>query len=154
MSRENLNLNEMKKKLLFSTIVVVFLSASTIFITSCNKDEYFDSTTWVGEFETVIDGSDAEFDVTLTFIGNQVNAKMKMKYEYYEEYSGEWRTESGTITAKGTYSYDKKTVTMNVENDDNDIDDTWIGKVDKDRMTLNISLDKWGIDEQVIFTKQ
>lgn len=144
MSRENLNLNEMKKKLLFSTIVVVFLSASTIFITSCNKDEYFDSTTWVGEFETVIDDGDAEFDVTLTFIGNQVNAKMKMKYDWVNE----------TITAKGTYSYDKKTVTMNVENDDNDIDDTWIGKVDKDRMTLNISLDKWGIDEQVIFTKQ
>ena len=122
------------------------LSSSFVF-NSCSKEEYFDGQTWKGEKFDLPENS-GELQITLTFTGNQVSAKMK--YTYKDDYD----SESYSITAKGTYTYEKKKVRMNVESKDWDIDDTWSGKVDKERMTLNVVMNEMGLDEQVVFTKQ
>jgi hypothetical protein len=118
------------------------LSTSLVF-NSCSKEEYFDGQTWVGE--SFKDQDNYKYDITLAFTGNQVNATIKWK-----DSSGS----SGSFKAKGTYTYDKKNVRINVENDDEKVDDTWSGKVDKKTMTLNVVIDSWRVDEQVVFTKQ
>ena len=114
-----------------------------LFFNSCSKAEYFDGQTWVSE--SFKDQDNYKYDITLSFIGNKVNATIK-----YKNSDGD----SDSFKAKGTYTYDKKNVRINVENDDADVDDTWSGKVDKKKMTLNVVMDGWDVDEQVVFTKQ
>jgi len=105
--------------------------ATGLVFNSCNKDEHFDGQEWVGE---QFKNGDEKIDITLSFTGNQVSAKFKIKNPYYGDES---------FTAKGTYTYDKKKVTMKVVNDDYGVDDKWSGKVDKKTMTLNVVLDNY-----------
>jgi len=158
-------------KRFISTILLV--AALTTFFTSCNKDENFDGQTWVSErFDYNFEENDGDFserfqydfNITLTFTGEQVNAKINLKCVYNQTFLdefGEWQTYtniySDSFTAKGTYTYDKKNVSISLKDKEFDLDETWRGKVDKDKMTLNVVWDNddtIDLDEQVIFTKR
>ena len=132
-------------KRLISTILLV--AALTTFFTSCGKDESLDGQTWVSEsFTGQRVSPNYKCVITLSFTEDQTNAAIRWKDADDDD--------TGSCTAKGTYTYDKKEVKIKVANAAEGIDETWIGKVDNKTMTLNVVMSTWGVDSQVKFTKQ
>ena len=153
MSREN-NLNFSNMKKIFVMLVVV-VSVVAFFSSCTDKEEYLDGTTWKSEKPIKHDlyGDDCETDITIAFIGNKATVKMKVKINGDD-------TDFYSANATGVYTYNKKSVTINLEElivygyYSSKINEILSGKVNNKTMTLHIATDLLNIDEQVVFKKQ
>ena len=143
-----LNLEKMKKIFMAISLVVVL----TLFFSSCKKEEVLDNTTWKCEtFEYQHpDFYYANYKFMLAFIGEQAMVKITQTTRFYAD----WDEYSDSYMVKGPYTYDQTNVKMHLINNDRNInfDDIWIGKIDKETMTLNVTI--FDFDKQVVFTKQ
>jgi hypothetical protein len=140
--------------------VILFFSFFMLTIlNSCDKTKKFDGTTWVGDYTGTVYGGeygdikvDIKGKITLSFTGNEVDIKAKVKETYVYQY--QTYTDEETYKATGRYKYEKKKMTITLSDDDDwfesEYDDgKWTGTVEKKEMTLS-----GVIGERVTFTKE
>jgi hypothetical protein len=106
----------MKKYFADSKLKIAFVMLLSMFsvavLTSCDKANRLDGTTWNGTYAYPNGYGEHKIDYTFSFTKNvvTVNEKWTNTSEYEEV-----EPETGTSTYKGTYTYEKSTITMIVD---------------------------------------
>jgi hypothetical protein len=100
-----------------SKIIVVLLFVGLVamgVLSSCDKTKKFDGTVWKGNYDVHDTYTIEEYEITIFFIGSEVEIKTKVKgieerlNIHYFEYS----------TVKGRYAYNKKKMTIYIDDGD------------------------------------
>jgi hypothetical protein len=145
-----------KAKNLFFMLFFSLLTLSVL--NSCSKTSKLDGTTWKGSYSYQRDDINNSYernysgkiDFIVSFSESAVNVIGNYTSYHEQDWDGDGEfepvTNKGTENLSGTYTYSKKSITVNIYGEQ------WIGTMDdKNTMKLNLSGD---INEPVKLTKQ